>query len=98
MGGFAPQTPLKVGLRPPAPPELGIAVPSELGIAVPLELGIAVPLELGIAAKLVCVCVLNNVFFTIRSQNRDLGAKAPRKYSYGRRLVRTLRIFCVLAN
>ena len=37
MGGSAPQTPLKVGLRPPAPPELGIAVPLELGIAVPLE-------------------------------------------------------------
>ncbi len=47
VGGSAPQTPLNVGLRPPAPPELGIAVP--------LELGIAVPLELGIAAEIVCV-------------------------------------------
>ena len=47
MGGSASQAPLNVGLRPPAPPELGIAVP--------LELGIAVPLELGIAAEIVCV-------------------------------------------
>ena len=36
------------------------------------------PPELGIAAELVCALLIN-AFFTIRSQNGDLGAKPPRK-------------------
>ena len=61
---------------------IGIAVPPELGIAVPPELGIAVPPELTVAQE--SVRFLVNVFFTIRSQNRDLAAIPAGNYSYGR--------------